>query len=119
MWIRLNAYIFAHIHAGARELFNTKKNAMEKHIERHFIDALKSIGGKALKFVSPNYAGMPDRLVLMPNGRIFFVELKAPGKKPRKLQLVRHQMLRDFGFKVYVVDSIEKIGEVISEIQSI
>ena len=59
---------------------------------------------------------MPDRLVLLPHGRCAFVELKAPGKLPRPLQLKRHEQLRALGFKVFVLDNVEDIPEVINAI---
>ena len=61
---------------------------------------------------------MPDRLALLPDGKFAFVELKAPGQKPRQLQKARHRLLRKLGFKVYVLDDIDKIGEIIDEIQT-
>ena len=72
----------------------------------------------ALKFVSPGMNGVPDRIVLMPDGKMAFVELKALGKKPRPLQLKRKRMLEGLGFPVYVVDNIEQIGGILDEIQS-
>ena len=76
----------------------------EKNIEQKLVKAVKSAGGIALKLTCPGFDGMPDRLVLMPEGRIGFVEVKAPGKEPRHLQVRRHEMLRNLGFKVYVLD---------------
>ena len=70
----------------------------------------------ALKFVSPGMNGVPDRIVLMPDGKMAFVELKAPGKKPRPLQLKRKRMFERLGFHVYVVDNIEQIGGILDEI---
>ena len=61
---------------------------------------------------------MPDRLVLLPDGLIAFVELKAPGKRPRPLQEARHRMLRSLGFKVYVIDKPEQIGGMLDELQA-
>jgi len=90
----------------------------EKYIESKFIKAVQNSGGIAPKFVSPGFDGMPDRLVLMPNGKCGFVEVKAPGKKPRKLQIARHEMLRRLGFKIYTLDDPEQIGEIIYEIQT-
>ncbi len=90
----------------------------EKTIEQKFVNAAKAVGGIAPKFVSPGMNGMPDRLVLLPGGRIAFVELKAPGCKPRPLQIARHGMLRRLGFSVYCIDSVEMIGGILSEIQS-
>ena len=88
----------------------------EKFIEQKLATAVKTKGGIAPKFVSPSFAGMPDRLVLLPGGVFAFAELKAPGMKPRALQLARHRLLKDLGFKVYVIDGIEQIEEVLSEI---
>ena len=67
-------------------------------------DAVKARGGLAPKFTSLGFDGMPDRIVLMPGGRMAFVEVKAPGKAPRPLQEARHRLLRQLGFRVYVLD---------------
>ena len=88
----------------------------EKDIEQALTAKVKAMGGIAPKFTSPGFDGMPDRLVLLPGGRMGFVELKAPGKKPRALQLARHRLLQRLGFKVYVIDGIEQIDGVLEEI---
>ena len=88
----------------------------EKTIEQKFRAAVKAAGGLALKFTSPGFDGVPDRLALLPGGRMAFVEVKAPGKKPRPLQLARHRQLRQLGFKVYVLDDEGQIEKIISEI---
>ena len=88
----------------------------EKIIEHALVMATRSKGGIAPKFISPGFAGMPDRLVLLPHGRMGFVELKAPGRKPRPLQLARHRLLRRLGFKVYVIDDTRQIAVVLNEI---
>lgn len=90
----------------------------EKQIENKLATEAKKLGGIAVKFVSPSFDGMPDRLVLMPDGHIAFVELKAPGKKPRPLQLSRHRLLRSLGFRVYVIDSVEQIGGMLDEVRA-
>lgn len=51
----------------------------EKEIEQKLVAEAKAAGGIAAKFVSPGLDGMPDRLVLLPGGKIGFVEVKAPG----------------------------------------
>lgn len=90
----------------------------EKQIEATLTAEVRKHGGIAPKFVSPGFAGMPDRIILLPGKRIAFAELKAPGKKPRKLQVSRHRLLRKLGFPVYVIDSTDQIGGVIDEILS-
>ena len=90
----------------------------EKQIEQSLVKAVKNMGGIAPKFVSPGFDGMPDRIVLLPHGLMAFVEVKAPGKKPRPLQIARHKLLTRLGFKVYVLDNEEQIGGILDEIQA-
>lgn len=91
---------------------------LEKQIEKFLTGKVKNMGGLSIKLNSASFSGLPDRMILMPVGRIYFVELKAPGKKPRPLQIVVHKMLNDLGFKVYVIDTKEKVGEFINAIQT-
>ncbi len=90
----------------------------EKYIEQKLVAAVKSMGGMAPKFVSPGIDGMPDRIVLLPMGKIAFVECKATGKKMRPLQKKRKKQLEALGFLVYCLDDIEQIGGILSEIQA-
>lgn len=90
----------------------------EKELERELVNAVKTMGGIALKFVSPNYYGMPDRLVLLKAGKLGFVEVKRYGERPRPLQVSRHGMLRRLGFKVYVLDRPEQIKQLLEDIAS-
>ena len=88
----------------------------EKTIEKKLVIAIKDMGGIAPKFMSPGLDGMPDRIVLLPGGRMGFVEVKAPGKVPRPLQEARHRMLRRLGFKVYLLDAVDQIGGILDAI---
>ena len=88
----------------------------EKAIEKKLILAIKDMGGIALKFMSPGFDGMPDRIVLLPGGLLGFVEVKVPGKVPRPLQEARHRMLRNLGFKVFVLDGADQIGGILDAI---
>lgn len=85
----------------------------EKDIERYLCKLVSERGGLAIKQARTGVAGFPDRLVLTPNGKVFFVELKAPGEKPRKLQLHRISQLKNLNFNVYVVDSYDSAREVV------
>ncbi len=89
----------------------------EKYIEQKLRVAVKNVGGLALKFVSPGFNGVPDRIILMPDGHMVFAELKAPGKHMRPIQLRRKEQLEKLGFKVYLIDRPEQIGGMIDEIQ--
>ncbi len=88
----------------------------EAQIERALVKAVKGMEGLALKFVSPGMDGVPDRIVLLPYGRLAFVELKAPGKQLRPLQVKRKGQLEALGFSVYCVDAVEQITEVLDAI---
>ena len=88
----------------------------EKQIEKKLVQAVKTVGGLCPKLTSPGTDGMPDRMVLLPGGHIGFVEVKAPGQKPRPLQIARHRYLTQLGFKVYVLDRAGDIPRIITEI---
>ena len=90
----------------------------EKTIEAKLVKAVRIMGGLAPKFVSPGFDGVPDRLVLLPGGKIAFIELKAPGKTLRPLQVRRKRQLERLGFSVYCIDSPEQIGGILDAIQS-
>ncbi|HBG6281254.1 VRR-NUC domain-containing protein [Tissierella pigra] len=90
----------------------------EKLIEQQLIKSVKDIGGIALKIVSPGFDGMPDRLILLPNRKVAFVEVKAPGKTLRPLQEKRKRQLEALGFLVFCLDHIEQIGGILREIQA-
>lgn len=87
--------------------------AAEKAIEEYLRNQIKALGGKAYKFVSPGNAGVPDRLVCLPGGRVVFVELKAPGKKPTVLQRKKHTELSSFGHIVFIADSKSGVDAII------
>ena len=91
-------------------------SSSEKSIEQKLVKAVKARNGICPKLVSPGFDGMPDRIVLLPHGRMGFVEVKAPGEKPRPLQESRHRLLRRLGFKVYVLDRAEDIPHILDEI---
>ncbi|MGN0605012.1 MAG: VRR-NUC domain-containing protein [Oscillospiraceae bacterium] len=90
----------------------------ELFIEEKLTKAVRQNGGVCWKFTSPGTAGVPDRIILMPKGRFAFVEVKAPGEKPRPLQLSRHKLLRRLSFRVYVLDNIDDIEKIISEVMT-
>ena len=96
-----------------------KNELKEKDIEKYLRDEIKKVGGIAYKFVSPGNAGVPDRLVLLPDGLIFFVELKAPGKKTRKIQDIQIQRIRKLRFSVWTIDSKDKVDHLIDFVKGI
>lgn len=90
----------------------------EKVIEQKLVLEVKRHGGICPKWVCPSFDGMPDRLIFLPGRKFGLVEVKAPGEKPRPLQLARHRLLEKLGFHVFVLDDVSQIGGIIDEIQS-
>lgn len=86
----------------------------EKQIEQKLVKAVRAAGGICPKLVSPGTDGMPDRMVLLPPGRIGFVEVMAPGETLRPLQT--HRQIRALGFPVFVLDDPERIPWILEEV---
>ena len=89
----------------------------EKFIEHKLVTETNKHGGFAWKFTSPGTAGVPDRIILLPQGKIGFVEVKASHKKPRAIQTRRLEQLRELGLKVFVLDDAEQIKNILEEIE--
>jgi len=90
----------------------------ERDIETYLRDEVIKAGGWAPKWTSPGNSGVPDRIVIMPGGRVVFVELKAPGKKPTELQMFQQRRLRALGCDVRVIDSREGVNQLIKELKT-
>ena len=90
----------------------------EKTIEQRLVKAVKASGGICPSWVAPGFDGVPDRLVFLPGRHLGLVEVKAPGEKPRALQVSRHRLLEKLGFPTYILDGVEQIGGILDEIQS-
>lgn len=89
---------------------------MEKAVEQYLRDRVKAAGGVALKLVCPGWAGVPDRLILMPGGRAYFAEIKAAGEKPRSRQTYVHGVLQRLGFTVFIPDSKTAVDNLLREV---
>ena len=93
---------------GIKETAPVKES--EKVIERKLLRWVKDAGGKCIKLSSQFYTGLPDRMILLPGGHMFYCELKSTGKQPSKIQKIVHKELTALGFKVYVVDNTEDLS---------
>lgn len=82
----------------------------EKVLEKKLSEAVKKAGGLSIKLISIHFIGLPDRLCLLPKGRLFFIEMKTTGKKPSKIQNIVHAKLDALGFPVLVIDTTQKIN---------
>lgn len=91
---------------------------LESKVENYLKKKVEKIGGKAYKWAPVGVTGVPDRMVLLPGGKVIFVELKAPGKKARKLQEYRAKQLNELGFQVECLDTIEKIDELLKGVMT-
>lgn len=96
----------------------TGASMRESTVEARLRKGVERAGGRCLKFVSPGHTGVPDRIILMPGGKVYFAELKAPGEKERPRQEYVQHRLRELGFRVFSsVDSAERIDEIMQELQ--
>ena len=82
----------------------------EKYLEKKLREEIKLRGGIALKFTSPYVTGIPDRIVLMPNGKIYFIELKSKSKKPTEIQKHMIEKISNLSFYVKVIDDINNLN---------
>lgn len=91
---------------------------LESAVEGYLKKEVKRLGGLAIKLSAPGFGGIPDRMVLLPGGRVFFIELKAPGETPRKLQLKWIKRLRALGFYASYIDTKEGVNAFIKEVEA-
>lgn len=96
--------------------FRCNDTFSERYIEELLIKEVKNLGGAALKFTSPGNAGVPDRIVLMPPGKLYFVELKSSSGKQSKLQAFWQKVLERMGFKYYLINSPEGVKDFINDV---
>jgi hypothetical protein len=85
----------------------------ESTIENYLVERVKTMGGECRKLKWIGRHGAPDRLVML-NGKAIFIELKAPGEKCRPHQIREHERMRRMGQRVEVVDSCERVDEVLA-----
>ncbi len=87
---------------------------LEKEVERKLIQPIRNMGGLCLKFETPGYTGVPDRIVLLPGERLVFVETKQRGKKERARQVLVQEIIRKLGFTVFSsIDTPAKVAQVV------
>ena len=103
----------ASVYTRAREGFVTES---EKILEAELRERCKALGWMCIKLTSQYQRGLPDRLILMPGGRVCFAEIKTTGKKPTALQKVTHERLRALGYRVEVVDTSESLDNLIVDL---
>jgi hypothetical protein len=88
----------------------------EREIEAYFVKRVKEAGGLQRKFVSPGHRGVPDRVFVL-NGKVVFVELKAPDKRLRADQAREHVKFRGAGATTWVIDTKEGVDRFIQQIR--
>lgn len=86
----------------------------EKLIEKTLNAEVAKMRGWSLKLPCVYVSGLPDRMVLLPGGVVFFAEIKSTGKKPTPIQKLVHEKIRRLGFSVYVIDSLEQLHETLN-----
>lgn len=81
----------------------------EYAVEKHLVQKTQDCGGLCFKFISPGIAGVPDRIVILPGGKIGFAETKAPGRRPRLLQRAVIRDLYRRGCRVATIDNLKSV----------
>lgn len=89
----------------------------ETLIEHQLTRAIHAHGGLCWKWIAPGTAGVPDRIAILPHNKIIFIEVKAPGQKPRPIQTHRINQLKKLGAHVYIIDSPQAIKQMINDYQ--
>jgi hypothetical protein len=90
----------------------------ERDIEKYLREQVKAKGGIAYKWTSPGNSGVPDRIVMLPGRPDIFVEVKAPGKRPTKIQLAQHRRICNLGRTVLVIDSKEGVDDFMRDVEN-
>ena len=120
--LALLGFIIAGIIAGIIDRKNLEtmraESMLERELEAKFCRRLRQAGAMPLKFVSPGKMGVPDRIVLAPGGRVFFVELKRPGGKARPIQRRVMEEMGSLGFMVHVIDSLQGVEAFAREVEA-
>jgi hypothetical protein len=92
---------------------------LEKDIEKKLRDQVKALGGRCVKWTCPGWRGVPDRIVLMPGSRIYFVETKRPKDgKLAPMQKKWHEWLTALGFSCWTVWNVADLADFIEYIQN-
>lgn len=114
-----NARLSAHMRTYVREgkTTETPKKVSEKWIEKKLRDEVKKLGGLALKFWPVSFTGFPDRMILMPPGKVRFVELKSSGKDLKPKQKLVRKILLKLGFEVYTIDTKQLLDDFLKKIE--
>lgn len=91
---------------------------LEKDLEAKLCKEIRFMGGYALKWICPSFAGVPDRIILLPGGRVAFAEMKRPkGSKVAPLQKYWRRVLLGLGFRHYMIYTEEDLGKALEELR--
>lgn len=92
---------------------------LESKIEAWLDKQIKKMGGKSYKFVSPGNPGVPDRIYMFPEGKIYFVELKREIGRLSKVQIWQRQQFKEMGIEIKVIYGMEQAKELVKELKGV
>jgi len=88
----------------------------EKSVEAFLKKSIeKDLKGRCIKMLSAHMNGLPDRICLIPGGKVFFAEVKTTNQKPRKIQLIVHRVLKNLGFRVEIIETKSRVKQIVME----
>lgn len=90
---------------------------LEKEIERKLVEGIRRMNGRAYKWTSPGNVGVPDRIVMLPGGRIYFIELKTETGRTSPMQNVQIKRIQDLKFDVRVLHGLAEVDEFLEEVR--
>ena len=88
----------------------------EKSVERKLVEITKLNGGMCIKLLSFHLIGLPDRLCIFPKAKLVFIETKTTKQKARPVQIYMHNKIRKMGFRVEVIDTVDKVIDIIEDV---
>jgi len=104
---------------GRGGIFGLSIKNRESDVEKYMVTRLGESTIPCVKFLPYGIVGMPDRIILLPDSKVMWVELKTDNGRLSDVQRYRHKKLKDSGQDVRVIWNREDVDELVAEITEI